>query len=141
MSNIVQFAAILFFTEHEQLFFSTLSPIIIHHEDNGVFTDIFEDKIFLIASHPIDSDIQTGNPVFFTVDLILIKIFPGLGMIVSGDDSKRFVSDDSSVDASRSTADTSALDAGDTSHDSKSGHGIFFPILSRRIIMDLIHER
>lgn len=141
VSNIFQFTAILFLAEDEQFLLSTFRAIVIHNEDNRVFADIFEDKIFLIASHSIDCDIQARNPIFFSIDLILIEIFPGLGMIVSGDDSKRFVSDDSSVDASRSTADTSALDAGDTSHDSKSGHGIFFPILSRRIIMDLIHER
>lgn len=141
VSDIFQFTAILFLAEDEQFFLSTFRPIIIHNEDNRVFADIFENKIFCTSSHSIDCDIQARNSIFFSIDLILIEIFPGLGMIVSGDDIERFVGDDSCIDASRSTADTSALDAGDTSHDSKSGHGIFFPVLSRRIIMDLIHKR
>lgn len=140
MSNIVQFAAIQFLAQYEQFFLSSFGPIIIHNEDNGVFADVFEDKIFLIASHPINRNIQTRDPIFFSIDFILIEIFPRLGMIVSRDDIEGFVGDDSSIDASRSATDSSAFYVRDTSHDSEARNGIFLPVMGSGIIMDFIHK-
>ena len=128
-------------TEDEELFLASRSAVIIHDEHNRIGTDIFEDEIFLVASHPINSDIESGDSILFSVDEILIKVFPGPGMIVSGDDLECLVGDDSSIDTSGSAADTSSLDAGHASHDSESRNGIVLPIFSSRIIMDLIHER
>lgn len=140
VSNIRQFAAILFLAEHEQFFFSTLSPIVIHNEDNWVFANIFEDKIFLARSHSINSYIQTRNPVFFSVNLILIEIFPGLSMIISRDNIECLIGNDSGIDTSRSPADSSTFYARDTTHDSESRDRILFSIVCIGIIMDLVHK-
>ncbi len=127
-------------TEDEELFLASRSAVIIHDEHNRIGTDIFEDEIFLVASHPVDGDIESGNPILFSVDEILIKVFPGSGMIVSGDDLECLVGDDSGIDTSGSAADASSLDIGYASHDSESRNRIALPIFSSRIIMDLIHE-
>ena len=128
-------------TQDEELFGSSGSSIVIHYENDRIFTDIFEDEIFLVSSHPIDGDIQTGNPELLSVDLIVVHVFVGSRMIVSLDDSESFVGKEHRIDSSGSAADSSAFYARHSSHDSETGNRIAFPIFDSRIIMDLIHKR
>lgn len=95
----------------------------------------------MVSSHPIDSDIKTGNPELLSVDLIIVHVFVGPRMIISLDDGEGFVGKEHRIDSSGSAADSSALYARYSSHDSETGNRIAFPIFYSWIIMDLIHER